>query len=75
MTFKIMNVDVKSVLLLCLVLAAAVSFDVVRETNGAQADVDKILHLIAQYTKAVDTADVTLVREIETGALRAQRQR
>src|SRR5579864_556998 len=64
MTFKIMNANVKSVLLLCFVLAVAISFDVAGQTSGAQADVDKIQHLISQYAKSVDTADVMLVREI-----------
>jgi ketosteroid isomerase-like protein len=64
MTFKIMNTTIQSVLLRCLLLAAAVSSDVAGQTSDAQADVDKIQHLIAEYAKAVDTADVTLVREI-----------
>jgi ketosteroid isomerase-like protein len=52
------------VLLRCLVLAAVASFDVAGQTSGAQADVDDIRHLIAEYAKAVDTADVELVRQI-----------
>jgi len=56
--------QVKLSLLGCLILAAAVSFDVAGQTSGAQGDIDKIQHLIAEYAKAVDTADVMLVREI-----------
>jgi len=53
-----------SVLLRCLVVAAAVSMDVAGQAGGAQADVDSIRRLIAEYAKAVDTADVALVRQI-----------
>jgi len=45
------------VLLFSVVLAAA-------QNSGAQADVDSIQHLIAEYAKAVDSADVTLVKQI-----------
>ena len=64
MTFTMTITKVKLVLLGCLVLAAAVSFDIAGQTSGAQGDIDKIQHLIAEYAKAVDTADVMLVREI-----------
>jgi hypothetical protein len=47
-----------------LVLAAAGSFGVAGQDSGAQADVDSIQHLIGEYATAVDTADVTLVRQI-----------
>lgn len=40
------------------------AFDVAGQSSSTQADVDKIQHLVAEYAKAVDTADVTLVREI-----------
>jgi ketosteroid isomerase-like protein len=54
----------RSVLLHCLVLAAAVPFDAAGQTASAQADVDSIQRLIAEYAKAVDNADVTIVRRI-----------
>jgi ketosteroid isomerase-like protein len=54
----------KLTLLRCLVLAAAVSFNVAAQNSGAPADVDAIRHLIAEYAKAVDTADVELVGQI-----------
>ena len=47
-----------------LVLVAAVSVGVAGQSTGAPADVDSLQHLIAEYAKAVDTADVTLVRKI-----------
>jgi ketosteroid isomerase-like protein len=61
MTIKITDTTIRSVL--CL-FAAAVSLHAAGQNSGAPADVDKIQHLIAEYAKAVDTADVTLVREI-----------
>ncbi len=64
MRFTMTITQVKLSLLGCLILAAAVSFDVAGQTSGAQGDIDKIQHLIAEYAKAVDTADVMLVREI-----------
>jgi ketosteroid isomerase-like protein len=51
-------------ILLGLVLAASTSFGVAGQNSGPQADVDSIQHLIAEYAKAVDTADVTLVKQI-----------
>jgi ketosteroid isomerase-like protein len=48
----------------CLVLAAAVSFHAAGQNSGAPADIGEIQHLLAQYAKAVDTADVELVRQI-----------
>jgi len=63
MAYKMINTTIQSVLLRCVVLAAAASFDVAGQTSGA-ADVYKIEHLIAEYARAVDTADVMLVREI-----------
>ncbi|MGC9945608.1 MAG: nuclear transport factor 2 family protein [Bryobacteraceae bacterium] len=48
----------------CLALAVAVSFHVAGQSSGAPADVDSIRHLIAEYAKAVDTADVELVKQI-----------
>ena len=47
-----------------LVLVAAVSVGVAGQSTGAAADVDSLQHLIAEYAKAVDTPDVTLVRKI-----------
>ncbi|HXB72928.1 MAG TPA: nuclear transport factor 2 family protein [Candidatus Acidoferrales bacterium] len=57
----------KSVLMGCLVLAAVsllVACQVACQTRGTQADADSIQSLIAQYAKAVDTADVMLVKQI-----------
>ena len=64
MRLKVATTKANSVLLRCLALAAGVSFDVAGQTSGAQADVDKIQQLIAEYANAVDAADVMLVREI-----------
>ena len=64
MGFTMTITKLKLVLLGCLVVAAAVSFDVAGQTSGGQADIDKIQRLIAEYAKAVDTADVVLVREV-----------
>jgi ketosteroid isomerase-like protein len=54
----------KQVLWRCLVLAAAFSCNAAGDNSGAQADVDDIRRLIALYAKAVDTADVELVKQI-----------
>ena len=64
MTFKITSTHIQFILLRCVLFAAAISFNAMGQTSGAQADVEKIQRLIAEYAKAVGTADVTLVREI-----------
>ena len=64
MTFKITSTRMQFVLLRCVLFAAAISFDAAGQTSGPPADVDRIRQLIAEYARAVDTADVTLVREI-----------
>jgi ketosteroid isomerase-like protein len=51
-------------LLRCAAIAAAVSFHAAAQNSGAPADVDAIQHLIAVYARAVDTADVELVKQI-----------
>jgi ketosteroid isomerase-like protein len=52
------------IVLIGFVLVAAVSLGVAGQSTGAQGDVDSIQRLIAEYAKAVDTADVTLVKQI-----------
>jgi ketosteroid isomerase-like protein len=54
----------KSCLLFCLIFAVAVSIDAFAQNTGDPAHIDSIQHLIADYAKAVDTADVKLVAEI-----------
>ena len=48
----------------CLILAAVVSFHAAGQNSGAPADIAEIQSLLAQYAKAVDTAEVELVRQI-----------
>jgi len=57
----------QSVLSGCLAVAA-VSFAVNGQTRGAEADVVGIQRLIGEYVKAVDTADVALVKRIWSNA-------
>jgi len=47
-----------------LVLTAAVTFNAAGQNSGAPADIGEIQRLMALYAKAVDTADVELVRQI-----------
>ncbi len=54
----------KSVPLLCVVFAVAASINAAAQSTGDPADIDSIQHLIADYAKAVDTADVKLVAQI-----------
>jgi ketosteroid isomerase-like protein len=48
----------------CLILAAVTARAVAGQSTGAAADVDDIRRLIAEYARAVDTADVELVKRI-----------
>jgi hypothetical protein len=52
------------IVLIGFVLVAAVSLGVAGQSTGAQGDVDSIQRLIAEYAKAVDDAEVTLVKQI-----------
>lgn len=54
----------------CAVLAAAFSLNLTGQTSsGPRADVDSIRRLIAEYARAVDTADVALVKQIWSNSL------
>ncbi len=54
----------KSVPLLCLLFAVTTSIDAAAQNTGDPTDIDSIQHLIADYAKAVDTADLKLVAQI-----------
>jgi ketosteroid isomerase-like protein len=54
----------RPVLVRCVVLLAAFSFDLAGQSSGPQPDIDSIRGLIAEYAHAVDTAGVELVRQI-----------
>ena len=47
-----------------LVLSAAISFQASAQTIGPQPEADNIRRLIAEYAKAVDTADLAIVKRI-----------
>jgi ketosteroid isomerase-like protein len=54
----------KSAILIGLAFTAVVGFRALAQNTGSPADIDSIQHLIAEYAKAVDTADVKLVAQI-----------
>jgi ketosteroid isomerase-like protein len=57
----------KSVLLIGLAFTA-VGLNAFAQNTGSRADIDSIQHLITDYAKAVDTADVKLVAQIWSNA-------